>query len=68
MASKAKMQSRWNNDSYPIRISKRHFAIIARLAKESRKTQRVVIEESLELAWKIRRIPDADPQAGEQAA
>ncbi len=56
MRKNREKQAPAERDWGPIRVSKKHLAIVSRLAKESRKTQRAVAEECLELAWKMRRI------------
>jgi hypothetical protein len=44
-------------DGESIKIGNRYLDTIRRLAAAERKTQRVIVEEHLDLAFKIRRIP-----------
>lgn len=66
MARTSKKQSKNARDAMPIRIGNPYWEVIRRLAYETRKTQRVIIEEHLDLAFKIRRVAGA-PAVGAPA-
>jgi len=63
-----KREKQPEKDGESIKIGNRYLNTIRKLAAQERKTQRVIIEEHLDLAFKVRRIPILDAIGSPAAA